>query len=71
MFRKALSRVVVVTGDLHGCFHALMAVYSLFYAAIIQPIQTLLKWKRIVGTDITKCYQQAAGLALMICDETE
>ena len=38
MFRKALSRVVVVTGDLHGCFHALMTVYLLFYAAIIQPI---------------------------------
>ena len=71
MFRKALSRVVVVTGDLHGCFHALMVVYSLFYVAIIQPIQTLLKWKQIVGSDITKCYQQAAGLALMVSDETE
>ena len=71
MFRKALSRVVVVTGDLHGCFYALMAVYSLFYAAIIQPIQTLLKWKRIVGSDITKCYQQAAGLALMVSDEIQ
>ena len=41
MFRKALSRVVVVTGDLNGCFHALMTVYSLFYATIIQPIQTI------------------------------
>ena len=23
------------------------------------------------GTDVTKCYQQAAGIALMICDELE
>ena len=71
MLRKAMSRVVVVTGDLHGCFHALMSVYSIFYGSLIQPIQTLLKWKRIKGSDITTCYQQAAGLALMISNEIE
>ena len=61
---KALSRVVVITGDLlHGCFHCLKPVYSLFYGALIQPIQAVLKWKRIQGSDITKCYQQANGLA--------
>ena len=27
MLRKAMRRVVMVTGDLHGCFHALMSVY--------------------------------------------
>ena len=71
MLRKAMSRVVVVTGDLHGCFHFLMSVYSLFYGSLIQPIQTLLKWKRIKGSDITTCYQMAAGLALMTNDEIE
>ena len=30
-----------------------------------------MKWKRISGSDITKCYQQAAGLALMVSDEIE
>ena len=71
ILRKALIRVVVVTGDLHGCFHCLMPVNSLFYGALIQPIQTVLKWKRIQGSDITKCYQQANGLATMIPDEVE
>ena len=71
ILRKALSRVVVVTGDLHGCFHCLMPVYSLFYGALILPIQTVLKWKRIQGSDITKCYQQANGLTTMISDEVE
>ena len=71
MLRKAMSRVIIVTGDLHGCFHCLMSVYSIFYGCLIQPIQTILKWKRIQGSDITKCYQQAAGLAIMISDEIE
>ena len=71
ILRKALSRVVVITGDLHGCFHCLMPVYSLFYGALIQPIQAVLKWKRIQGSDITKCYQQANGLASMISDAVE
>ena len=71
MLSKAMSRVVVVTGDLHGCFHVLMSVYSIFFGSLMQPIQTLLKWKRIKGSDITTCYQQAAGLALMISDEIE
>ena len=68
---KALSQVVVVTGDLDGCFHCLMPVYSLFYGALIQPIQTVLKWKHIQGSDITKCYQQANSLGTMISDEVE
>ena len=53
ILQKALSRVVVVTGDLHGHFHCLMPVYSLFYGALIQPIQAILKSKRIQGSDIT------------------
>ena len=69
VLKKALSRIVHVTGDLHGGnFHFLSAVYTVFYGALIQPIQTLLGWKRIRGTDVTKCYQQAAGLAILISD---
>ena len=69
ILKKALSRIVHVTGDLHGGnFHFLAAVYSVFYGSLIQPIQTLLGWKRIRGTDVTKCYQQAAGLAILISD---
>ena len=72
MIRKALGQIINVTGDLHGgCFHFLQAVFNLFYGSLIQPIQTLLGWKRIRGTDVTKCYQQAAGLAIMIADELE
>ena len=70
MIHKAMKQIINVTGDLHdGCFHFLAAGYSLFYASFIQPIQTLLGRKRISGTDVTKFYQQAAGLALLIADE--
>ena len=70
MIRKALGQVIHVTGDLHGgCFHFLATIYSLFYGSIIQYIQVLLGWKQIRGSDVTKCYQQAAGLVLMTADE--
>jgi hypothetical protein len=72
VINKALNQIIHVPGDLHGgCFHFLAAVYSLFYGSLIQPIQILLGWKRIRGTDVTKCYQQAAGLALMIANELD
>ena len=72
MIHKAIKHIINVTGDLHGgCFDFLAAGYSIFYAIIIQPIQKSLGWKRISGTDVTKCYQQAAGLSLMIEDELE
>ena len=71
MLQKALSRVISVTGDLHGCFHALACCFRLFYGSLIQPIQSLLKWKRIKGSDVAVCYQQAAGIALMILYEIE
>ena len=69
---KGMQQIIHVPGDLHGgCFHFLSAIYSLYYAALIQPIQALIGWKRIKGTDVTKCYQQAAGLAMMITGELE
>ena len=33
-YEKALKLRKAVTGDLHGCFHALMSVYSIFYGSI-------------------------------------
>ena len=65
---KGMQQIIHVPGDLHGgCFHFLSAIYSLYYAALIQPIQArLISWKRIKGTNVKKCYQQAAGLAMMI-----
>jgi hypothetical protein len=72
MIKEALGQVIHITGDLHGgLFHFLSANYSLFYPCLIQIVQELLAWKRICGSDITKCYQQAAGLAIMIADELE
>ena len=56
---KSLQHVIHVPGDLHGgCFQILSAIYSLYYGALIQPIQALVGWKRIKGSDVTKCYQQ-------------
>ena len=72
MIHKAMKQIINVTGDLHGgCFHFLAAGCSLFYASLIQPIQNLLGWKRISGTDVTHFYQQASGIALLIVDELQ
>ena len=72
MVRKALGQIIHVTGDLHGGrFHFLAKIYSLFYGSFIQFTHLLLGWKHICGTDVTKCYQQAAGLILMAADEIE
>jgi hypothetical protein len=72
VIQRALGQIINVTGDLHGgCFHFLSALYSLYYGSLIQPIQALLGWKRIRGSDVTKCYQQAAGLAILIAEELD
>ena len=72
MLKKAMSRVIHVTGDLHGGnFHFLSAVYSMFYGCLLQPIQIMLGWKRIRGSDVTKCYQLAAMLALTVTEVAE
>jgi hypothetical protein len=72
MIQKALGQIIHIPGDLHGgCFHFLSAIYNIFYGALLQPIQSLLGWKRIKGTDVTKCYQQAAGLAMMVACEID
>jgi hypothetical protein len=71
-FAKALDRLVLVVGDLHGGgFHFLGAIYSLFYGAFMQPMQFAMGWKQIKGSDVTKTYQQSASLALLLLGEVE
>ena len=72
MIKEALDQVNNVTSDLYGVlFHFILAGYSLFYPSLIQPVQHLLGWKRIYGSYVNNCYQQAAGLTTMIDDESE
>jgi hypothetical protein len=71
-FAKALDRLVLVVGDLHGGdFHFLSAISSLFYGAFMQPMQFATGWKQIKGSDVTKTYQQLASLATLLLGEVE
>ena len=72
MLQEALERIIFLPGDLHGGgIHIMQVVYNLFYGTILQKIQTVLKWKRIRGSDVTKCYQQSTSLALIVSTEVE
>ena len=72
IIQKALDQIINVTGNLHGGqFRFLSVVCNLFYGSFLQCLQTILGWKRIYGSDIASCYQQAAGLAIMVLDEVE
>ena len=73
MIKKALGQIIDITSDLlhGGLFHLIAAIYSLFHPCLIQIIQIILGWERICGSDITKCYQQAAGLVMMTADELD
>ena len=67
---NAMEQVTHVPGDLHGgCFRFLSSIYTLFYGALIQPIQALIGWKRMKGARVTKCYQHSTGLALIVASE--
>jgi hypothetical protein len=72
LFSRALDRVVMVPGDLHGGgFHFLGVVFILFYGSFMQPVQYAMGWKRIRGSDVSKTYQQSALLALIVLNEVE
>ena len=49
----------------------LLTQHLIFYGYLQQPIQIILGWKRIRGSDVATCYQQAAGLALMVEDNLD
>ena len=72
MPQQALDQVIFIPGDLHGGgFHVMQVVYNLFYGAIIQKVQAVLKWKRICSSDVSKCYQQSTSLASILARELE
>jgi hypothetical protein len=72
VFSKAINRVVMVPGDLHGGgFHFLAVTFLLYYGGFLQPIQFALGWNRIRGSDVTKTYQQSASLAILVLGEVE
>ena len=72
MIKEVPGQVINVTVNLHGgLFHFLFNICYLLYPSLIQPSRQLLGWKRICGSDVTKCYQQAAGLTTMIAEELE
>ena len=72
MLQKALDQVVFIPGDLHsGGFHLMQIVYNLFYVYILQKVQTVLKWKQICGSNVSKHYQQETSLASMSAVEIE
>lgn len=70
--KKSLSRVVHVSSNIHGGnFHFLAASYIMFYGCLLQPIQIILGWKQIKGSDVTKCYQLAVHFALTVAEVAE
>ena len=72
MLQEALESIIFLPGDLHGGgFHIMQVVYNLFYGTILQKIQAVLKWKRIRGSNVSKCYQQSTSLALIVSTEVE
>ena len=72
IIQKVVKQVVNIRGDLHGgYFHFLQATYTLFFGIFVQPVQALLGWKIINGSDVTTCYQQAAGLTIIMDNEME
>ena len=67
IIKKALNQVVNITANLYGgSFHFLQATYALFFGRLIQPVQALLSWNHIKGSDVTTCYQQAAELTIIV-----
>ena len=44
--QKVLEQVIFIPGDLHGGgFHIMQVIYNLFYGALLQKLQAVLKWK--------------------------
>ena len=67
MMSEALKQIACVPSYLHGALlHFLNATYSLFFTCLARPMQKMIGWKYLKGKDVSKCYQQAAGLLSMI-----
>ena len=68
---KVLEHVVMLLGDLHGCFHILGLVYKLFYGGLIQLVQVALGYKRIDNNKVEKNFGQCSILVLRILHDCE
>ena len=49
----------------------MQVIYNLFYGTLLQKLQAVLKWKRICGSDVSKCYQQSMSLASIAATEVD
>jgi hypothetical protein len=65
MFDKALNRVLDLLGDWHAGLSMLSSIYLLFYDALLEPIQKMLKWQRI-NKETRKCYYQSGRLVMLV-----
>ena len=61
----AMERLVVLHGALHMEMHAVHGLYRLTYGEFIQPVQLMLRWKRIRRNTII-CHRQATSLMTFI-----
>jgi hypothetical protein len=65
VFDKALNRVLDLPGDWHAGLSMLSSIYLLFYDALLEPIQKMLKWQRI-NKETRKCYYQSGRLVMLV-----
>lgn len=56
VIKSILSRVIDSFGYLNGKFHLMCIIYYFYYGFMLQPFQTVLGWKDIFGTKVTKSF---------------
>jgi hypothetical protein len=66
--QQASSCLQMVPGMFHVSMHQLNLLYNFFYGGFMQPVQTLLGWRRI-RKDVTTRYQYCACLATLMHEE--
>ena len=72
MLQQALDQVILIPGDPHGGgFHIMQIIYNLFYGILLQKLQAVLKWKRMCGSDVSKCYHQSTSLASIVATKVD
>jgi hypothetical protein len=69
--RRVIPQIIPVGGDLHFRFAMLDTVVRLYRGKFLQPIQSKLGWKKLDLVDVTKTFQQAHELVMLVYDETD
>ena len=64
----ALAKVREGSGDLHILMHMLVIIYIYYSGAFLQPIQSLLKWKRIQLNPLIQ-FQGSKYLLMLVNEE--